>query len=129
MQRPTHPKAVIRHRKRNREQKSQMVQLLLPWFSNADGELNYSAMTLSEPGRVDRRKAFRIMRKWYKEQIGITVDKLTLERLWRRRHTTYAIDPNSVEDYIHELARETYEETVAESDLGSQEEAPSGAGV
>lgn len=101
--------------------KTQIVQLMLPWFDPA-GELFYSAMSLSAPVKVDRRKAFKIMRKWYKSQIGVKVDKQTLERIWKRRHTTWAIEQHTVEEYIHQLARETYEETIQESNTDSQKE-------
>lgn len=109
--------------------RNQMVQLMLPWFGNHDGELYYSAMSITQPGKVDRRKVFRLVRKWYKEQIGVTVDKLTLERIWRLRHTTWAVQESNIEDYIHQLARDTYEETKAESDTGLQEEAAGGTGL
>lgn len=107
--------------------RTQMVQLMLPWFDPA-GELFYNVMTLSEPGKVDRRRAFRIMRKWYKEHIGVKVCKITLTKIWKRRHTTWAIDGDIMNNYIQDMARETYEETKAESDSDVQEEAPSEAG-
>lgn len=110
-------------------QRNQIVQLLLPWFGNRGGELYYTPMSLSEPGKVDRRKAFRIVRKWYKKEIGVTVDKLTLERIWKRRHVTWAMDEAAVGDYLHQLARDTYEETIAESNSGAQEETPQDTGV
>lgn len=106
----------------------QIVQLMLPWFGNHDGELYYSAMSLSDV-KVDKRRAFRIIRRWYKEQIGVVVDKQTLERLWKRRHVTRAVDESDVDNYLQRLARDTYEETESIADCGTQEEAPREAGV
>jgi len=100
--------------------RTQIVQLMLPWFDPA-GSLNYAAMSLSEPGRVDRKKAFRILRRWYKDQIGVTVDKHTLQIIWKRRHSTWALDLSSMEEYVHQMARRTYEETISESNTELQE--------
>lgn len=108
-------------------ERTQIVQLMLPWFDPA-GELYYQPMALSEPGQVDRRKAFRIVRNWYKEQIGVQVCKTTLTRIWKRRFVTFAIDEESVNNYFQDMARETYEETETEGDSGAQEEACSPAG-
>lgn len=108
--------------------RTQMVQMLLPWFDPA-GELYYSPMTISEPGKVDRRKAFKYMRRWYKDQIGVKVDKMTLERVWKRRHVTWAVDEQDINDYINKLAMQTYEETKEESDSEVSSGASSEAGV
>lgn len=108
-------------------ERTQIVQLLLPWFDPA-GELYYQPMSLSEPGKVDRRRAFRIIRKWYKEQIGVKICKTTLCRVWRVRFETFAMDAQSVDQYFQEMARETYEETENDSDSGVQEEDSNGSG-
>lgn len=108
-------------------ERTQIVQLMLPWFDPA-GELFYQPMALSEPGKVDRRKAFRIVRRWYKEQIGVTVCKGTLSRVWGARFTTYAMDADSMDHYFQAMARETYEETEDNANSGTQEEVSTGAG-
>ena len=102
-------------------ERTQIVQVGLPWYSQ-EGELNYNAMTLSEPTKVDKRKAFRIIRKWYKEEIGLDVCNNTLSIIWKNRHTTWAIDEITIGNHLQDLARQTYEETITESNTDSQEE-------
>jgi len=103
------------------EPRKQIVQVMLPWFGNHDGELYYSPMSFTKEGKVSRREAFRIMRKWYKKEIGVNVDKKTLERIWKYRHETFAIDENTINQYIHDMARDTYEQTEDDSDTRTQE--------
>lgn len=98
-----------------------ICQFFLPWFGNHDGELYYSAMTLTDTRPIDRRRTFRIIRKWYQKEIGIQVDKQTLQRLWNRRHETTAIPEEAVAEYIQNLARQTYEETQEITDTSIQD--------
>lgn len=98
-----------------------LVQLWLPWFSPGDEELQYSSMTIGFEGKVDKRLARRIMRKWYKEQIGRTIHKRTLERIWKRRTVQRAMSEEKIQGYIDELARQTYEEAQSITDSELQE--------
>ncbi len=105
-----------------------ITQLTLPWFGNHDDRLYLSSMSLTDPeGEVSRRKAYRLVRKWYREQVGITVCKKTLERVWKNRFTTTAMTEGSINQQLHDMARETYEKTKDESDIDAQEEAGAGA--
>lgn len=97
---------------------NQLIYLLLPWFDPA-GELNYSAMTL-HGDKVCTRKAHRIMRKWYKASIGITVDKSTLQRIWKRRFETTAMNQDKVNEIINNMARSGHEEIETEGDTRLQ---------
>lgn len=99
-----------------------LVQLWLPWFSPGDEALQYSSMTLGFEGNIDKRLARRIIRKWYKEQIGRKIHKRTLERIWRRRTVQQAMSEERVQGYIDELARQTYEEAQSITDSDTQKE-------
>lgn len=58
---------------------------MLPWFDTS-GELFYESITIRrDDGIVDKRQCFRIIRSWYTKQIGVTVCKQTLNRLWKHR--------------------------------------------
>jgi hypothetical protein len=100
-----------------------MVHLTLPWFGNHDGELYYSSMKLTQDGGLDRRKAFRIMRKWYKEAIGINVHKSVIERVWKCRQVIPVMEESDVNDYLTKLAARSYEEIKNDGDTSVQEEA------
>ena len=97
-----------------------ITNFALPWYT-PEGELQYSSMTMSAPGGVDKRKAKSIIRKWYKEEIGVNIDKIALEALWKCRFETKAFSEKALMEYMHDMARRSYEEIVEESDSGVQE--------
>jgi len=103
--------------------RTHMCQVLLPWY-NEDDELAHTPMCFTMQGRMDRRKAFRIIRRWYRLQLGITICKIALYQIWDTRHETFALDPNAINQYMHELAVESRnnEEIENNSDTGPQEE-------
>lgn len=103
-------------------ERPQIVQLMLPWFDPA-GDLCYSNMVLTASPKVDRRIAFRMMRKWYKEHIGITICKTTMQRVWKYRHVTRAMSMDDMHQKLHDMARRSREEIEDHTDSGTQEEA------
>lgn len=102
----------------------QQVTLWLPWFSVED-ELEYSAMTLFADGAVDRRLAKRLVRKWYKDKLGVTACDRMLRRVWKHRIVQRVLTEQEIAQRMHDMARETYEETVRSADTDTQEKAPS----
>ena len=108
--------------------RSQVVQLMLPWWGQHDGELYFQPMTLTAEGAVDRRVAFRIMRKWYKKNIGRSIRKDKLRVVWSTRFTTLAMTEDNVREYLHSLARDSYEQIKEDPNTGVQEEASKGSG-
>jgi len=108
--------------------KKMIVQMLMPWF-DFEGELNYCALTITCDNKVDRRRAFRAIRNWYSKEIGITVCKTTLYRIWKFRHTTFSRDADFLEDYINNMVRKSYEEIVNRSGTFAQEETSGSAKV
>lgn len=98
-----------------------IVQVRLPWH---DGErMQFSAMTIGFEGRVDRRLAFRMIRKWYKEQIGRTVRKDLMEKVWQVRLQQKAMTETDVQAKIDNMARRSYEEDQNDTDTTVQKEA------
>ncbi len=108
------------------EEERWIVQLLLPWWSVEDN-LEYSSMTIGFEGRVDKRVAFKAMRKWYKQALGKTIRKQVLERVWKRRFVQPAMTEARMAQKLDELAWRSHEETKDKPDIGSQEEADGGA--
>lgn len=102
-----------------------IVMINLPWFDPA-GDLFYETMRLQSPGPVDRRTAFKAMRKWYKKEIGQTVDNEMLRELWKRRHETRAMTEQKVQELIHQLAIGDYAKIKKESDSNAQEDVAGG---
>ena len=99
---------------------SQIVQMFLPWHDPA-GELQYSSMTLSDPAKVDARKARRILRNWYKEALGVTAPKHLLVALWSNRTVSRAQTEKAMMQELHNMARETYETYNKSTDTDSEE--------
>jgi len=98
-----------------------LVQLYLPWFSPGDEELQYASMTLGFENSVDKRLAFRIMRRWYKDQIGRSIHKRILERIWKRRNVQKALTAEKMDSYLDQIAGETYEAAQSLRDCEIQE--------
>lgn len=86
-----------------------VTQLLLPWWCPA-GELEYSAMTLMDDVPVCRKKAVRLVRRWYRDTIGRTVHKSTLDRIWRRRLVQRTVTEQEMAERLHETAGRLHEE-------------------
>jgi len=82
-----------------------------------------------EESSVCKRKAFRIVRKWYKDDLGINIDKSALERIWQGRHETKSISEENLNLYLHDLAKETYEEIENDPDINAQSEATEATGL
>lgn len=98
-------------------EQTHVTYINLPWFDPA-GELNYSCMTLGTVGEPDARMVRRSIRKWYKESLGVTMDKSAMRKLWASRMTTPKFN---AEKYLHEKAMETYEQTKEITDTSVQE--------
>lgn len=83
-----------------------IYMLLMPWWDHED-KLQFTRMSLTGEN-VDRRLAFRMMRKWYASAIGRSVDKYTLNKVWKRKFVTRAITEHSINDMLTEMAHESY---------------------
>lgn len=97
----------------------QILQFRLPWFDPA-GEISYSAMQLSAPGGLCKRKFKRIARAWYKENIGRTVTNDTLTRIWQYRFETRALTEDELRQQAHEMATRLHEEIEESTNTGVQ---------
>lgn len=95
-----------------------MTQLWLPWFDDNDA-LQISTMNLCSPDKICRRLARRLMRNWYKHNIGRSVNKSMLDDIWSKRHVSKAY---TLENHIHQLARDTHDTTQECSTIELQEE-------
>lgn len=96
---------------------------MLPWYDH-DGVLQHSAMTLKSETPITKRKGFSIMRKWYKEHIGQDLSRAILEVIWKDRFETIAKGSEEIDEYMHKLARETYDESLKDNpDIAAQEAA------
>ena len=93
-----------------------MVILLLPWWNNADDELEYSRMTIATD-KPDRRKAKRLARRWYQQAFGQLPDKWALERVWRRR---FVVKTASVEAMQQHMMRMHDEANIESADTQSE---------
>jgi post-segregation antitoxin (ccd killing protein) len=102
------------------ELQNSMAQFFLPWFDH-DGEYQLSSMTIAGAGKVDKRKCWRQIRKWYKNSLGVTIDKDSLERLWVLRTEMKLITEQSISKELHQMARDSYEENKAITDTSSEE--------
>ena len=92
---------------------TQIVTLFLPWV-DAEDKWQHQVMRLSGD-TIGKRVARRIMRKWYKNLIGITVDKRTLEAIWKRRHVSKALSATDINLKFQEMAIASYNECPAPS--------------
>lgn len=104
---------------------TQIVMLSVPWWDHME-ELNYASITLVSENSVDKRVARRVVRKWYKHQIGRSIPKYLIERVWKRRHVTRPMEVADIDNMLTEMAIASYNE---HTNPDYKEEDTSGAGT
>lgn len=96
---------------------AKMIMLSLP-FNNHDGHRDMSVMRLAGE-KISRRLAYRLMRRFYKQQIGIPVHKSILSLIWRRRLETALVTAAQINDNFTKMAHESYLEVTNTEDESS----------
>lgn len=84
-----------------------MVLLALPW-TDEHGHRQITRMTLASDELPDRRMAFRMVRNFYKHNIGRSVTKQVIEIIWKARVVTRSMTEEDINIKLNEMAHETY---------------------
>ena len=101
-----------------------MTYVPLPWVDH-DGGMNLSGMTLVSPDKaICARKGRRIVRLWYKDQIGKVLPKNIVHMIWQDRSDTRSLTEDAtrkqfntfVEGMIHEEIEDNANSSGEDSD-------------
>lgn len=106
----------------------QVVKLMLPWYT-PEGKKAISGITLANPNGVDKRLAKRVIRRFYKHQMGRSIRKEFIEHCYKSRIACTALTEAQILEGMHDMARRTYEENNQSTDPHSEESSTEEAGV